>query len=160
MHPIVQHLTHLLQRSDDAGVTLDTDRVQIRPLSGVHKVVKPWGYELWLSDGTKTPYALKLIYLMAGTKTSLQYHNEKSEHNCLVAGMARLHYQNPATQGLEVTELHEGHVISVLPGALHRIEAVTDVLLIEASSAHLDDVVRVEDDWARSDGRVPAEHGE
>jgi hypothetical protein len=45
-----------------------------------------------------------------------------------------------------------------VPGILHRLEAITDILLYETSTPHLDDVVRVTDDSKRPNGRIEQEH--
>ena len=44
------------------------------------------------------------------------------------------------------------------PGMLHRVIAETDYTSIEVSTPELDDVVRWEDDTARGNGRIAAEH--
>jgi len=48
--------------------------------------------------------------------------------------------------------------LQIQPQVVHRIEALTDTILIEASTHHLDDVVRLEDDFGRPDGKIEAEH--
>ena len=45
-----------------------------------------------------------------------------------------------------------------MPGNIHRIQAITDILLYEVSTPHLDDVVRLQDDNKRPDGRIKEEH--
>ncbi len=45
--------------------------------------------------------------------------------------------------------LHPGDIIENKPYRKHRIEALEDTRLIEASTPQLDDVVRVEDDYVR-----------
>lgn len=132
--------------------------INVESLAQVKRVDKPWGFELWLSDGTVTPYAFKIIYLKKGVKTSLQYHNKKIEHNCILAGEAMLHYQGSDSEKIVSVKLSAGHVIKVEPPVVHRVEALTDVILIEASTNELDDVVRLEDDYQRPDGRVEKEH--
>lgn len=136
------------------------------PHAALYKVAKPWGHELWI-NGQHPRYALKQIFVKAGTKTSLQYHHFKQESNALFEGTARLHFQaNPAVAVDDVTpadvdtaELRATTTIGVTPPTLHRLEAVTDILLYETSTPHLDDVVRVQDDSRRPDGRIAAEHG-
>jgi len=132
----------------------------------LYRVVKPWGHELWI-NGQHPCYALKEIFVLAGTKTSFQYHNFKQETNVLFRGTAKLHYKkNPAVANDDVTESDTGIVqiepvssVDVMPSTLHRLEAVSDILLYEASTPHLDDVVRVSDDNKRPDGRLEEEHG-
>ncbi len=131
----------------------------------IYKVEKPWGHELWI-NGQHPCYALKEIFIKSGTKTSLQYHNYKQETNVLFHGTARLHFKNnPSVPNDAVTladtateQIEPICSIDVVPGTLHRLEAVTDILLYETSTPHLDDVVRVIDDSNRSHGRIKQEH--
>lgn len=130
----------------------------IKNFSLVKKVTKPWGFELWLSDASDTPYAFKIIYLMKGMKTSLQVHKKKSEHNCIFSGQARVYYESAKDGSLQSVELGAGHVVKVLPNTVHRVEALTDLVMIEASSPELDDVIRLADDYKRPDGKIASEH--
>jgi hypothetical protein len=131
----------------------------------LYKVDKPWGHELWI-NGQHPRYALKEIYLKAGSKTSLQYHNLKQETNVLFEGQTNLHYKIKSTvknddvssDDLGLVELGPISSIDVVPGVLHRLEAITDILLYETSTPHLDDVVRVTDDSKRPNGRIDREH--
>lgn len=131
----------------------------VQHFSSVKKVNKPWGFELWLGDGTETPYAMKIIYLTKGTKTSLQVHREKSEHNCIFSGRVRFYYESTKDGRLTFVELGPGHLVKVFPNTVHRVEALTDVVLFEASSPELDDVIRIADDTERGDGKIASEHG-
>jgi mannose-6-phosphate isomerase len=56
-------------------------------------------------------------------------------------------------EALEEIPFLEGDSFRVRPGTVHMIEAVTDVDVLEASTAHLDDVVRFTDRY----GRAPAD---
>lgn len=132
--------------------------LEILHLSKIKRVTKPWGFEIWLSDAADTPYALKVIYLKKGTKTSLQIHKEKSEHNFIFSGEIKLYYQDTQSKKIKFVKLNGGHVIKILPTAVHRIEALTEVLLVEASSHQLDDVIRLEDDYSRGHGKIESEH--
>ncbi|MEI6713469.1 MAG: hypothetical protein WCO60_06935 [Verrucomicrobiota bacterium] len=133
--------------------------------SEVKKVVKPWGHELWFS-GEGATYAFKEIAIRRGTKTSLQYHLLKKETNVLFQGSVLLHYKNNeaidndnvATSDVSTLELHAIASIDVSPPTLHRLESLTDVVLYEVSTPHLDDVIRVSDDTSRVHGRIDAEH--
>lgn len=143
----------------------DQRGVQLTCHADLYKVTKPWGHELWI-NGQHPCYALKEIFIKAGTKTSFQYHNFKQETNVLFEGNAMLHFKSdPAVANDAVTPADSGAVridpvssIDVMPGTLHRLEAMTDILLYETSTPHLDDVVRVSDDSRRPDGRLEKEH--
>ena len=54
-------------------------------------VNKPWGNELWIADGVRTPYALKRILFKAGNRTSLQVHKFKFETNYVLSGSGILY---------------------------------------------------------------------
>ena len=130
----------------------------------LYQVSKPWGHELWI-NGQHPTYAFKQIFVKSGTRTSLQYHNLKQETNFLIRGSIKLHYKNKDVANNAVSpsdisdvQLQAVSTIDVSPGTLHRIEALTDVLLFETSTPHLDDVIRVSDDTERRSGRVKEEH--
>ena len=131
----------------------------------VYKVTKPWGYELWLNK-QHPRYALKKIFIKQGTKTSLQYHRQKKETNVIYSGRALLYYKK--NDGIDNDDARPEDIGSVLiesimaidvsPSVLHRLEALTDIVLYETSTPHLDDVIRVEDDSKRANGRIGSEH--
>jgi len=118
-------------------------------------ILKPWGKEIWLDVTDKI--ACKRIYINAGQKTSLQFHNFKSEVNYVISGHAKLWIQDENCE-LKITDLFENDFVTILPKTIHRIEAVTDLILQESSTIELDDVIRVEDDTNRPDGKIDAEH--
>src|SRR5690606_41617454 len=55
----------------------------------------------------------------------------------------------PSVDRLEEVPLREGESYRIVPGTVHRMEAVTDVDILEASTPDLDDVVRLEDRYGR-----------
>ena len=111
------------------------------PLSRPALVEKPWGREEWLAVGERM--ALKRIVVHAGKRLSLQLHQRKEEAWLLVRGRARVRF------GEIEGEMTPGEVLHVPPNTVHRIEALEDIELIEASTAELTDVVRLEDDYGR-----------
>jgi mannose-6-phosphate isomerase len=115
-------------------------------------VEKPWGSELIWTHTDR--YVGKLISINAGSRLSLQYHNEKDESIYVVAGTLNLHLENEAGV-MEVRKLQPGEYSRVVTGKKHRFEAVTDVRLIEVSTPELDDVVRLEDDYGREGTSAP-----
>jgi mannose-6-phosphate isomerase len=139
--------------------------VVVTPLANAYTVHKPWGHELWI-NGQHPNYALKQIAIERGTKTSLQYHLKKEETNVLFQGSARLTYNMDSQvsssevgpTSLASVDLRAVCSIGVVPPVVHRLEALDDVLLYEVSTPHLDDVMRIQDDSGRNDGRIKAEH--
>jgi mannose-6-phosphate isomerase len=120
-------------------------------------VSKHWGNERWLvPDGS--PFGFKVITVCAGKRTSLQYHREKEEANLVFSGEGRLWLAENIGVSLEEQVLAPGHIAHIRPGEVHRIEAVTDLIMVEVSTPQLDDVIRIADDMGRGDGRIDAEH--
>jgi quercetin dioxygenase-like cupin family protein len=110
-------------------------------------VQKPWGYELWFAYTDK--YAGKLIILKKGHKSSLQYHKVKHETLYLDSGLLKLTMENE-NHNLIMHEFHQGEAVVVPPNTKHRMEAIEDSRIIEVSTPELDDVVRVEDAYGRT----------
>ena len=118
-------------------------------------VYKPWGKEEWLELNEK--YCYKRIYINAGHKTSYQYHNFKRETNFLISGQAEVWLEND--EGVvEKFIMNAGEYFNVTPPKKHRVIALTDIILQEVSTPEVDDVVRLEDDTNRQDGRLDHEH--
>jgi mannose-6-phosphate isomerase-like protein (cupin superfamily) len=90
----------------------------------------------------------KILHVKAGHALSLQYHEVKDETMHLLRGRMRL-VIGPSAAELETIELEEGQSIRIRPPTVHRVEAITDVDILEASTPHLDDVVRLEDRYGR-----------
>jgi len=109
-------------------------------------VEKPWGREIWVAHTDH--YALKIIEVNKGHRSSLQYHQQKHEHIYVDRGTLQVEWENE--QGtMETLLLKPGDVIENKPGRKHRVTPIEDVRLIEVSTPQLDDVVRVEDDYRR-----------
>ena len=115
-----------------------------------HKVeikVKPWGREIWFAHTDQ--YAGKILEILKGHRYSLQYHEIKRETQYLYSGKVKLIY---GTEKEKLSEriLNPGDKIEVLPFTIHRLEALEDSQVFEVSTPHLDDVVKLEDDYGRT----------
>jgi mannose-6-phosphate isomerase len=110
------------------------------------KVDKPWGYELIWADTDR--YVGKVLHVNAGHSLSLQYHERKDETIHLLNGQMRF-WAGPSVEALGEIPLAQGESYHITPGTVHRMEAVTDVDILEASTPDLDDVVRLEDRYGR-----------
>ena len=115
----------------------------------VRRVDKPWGHELiWAETDL---YVGKILHVRAGEALSLQMHREKDETMYLLAGRVRMSL-GPSAERLDVVELGPGQAMRLPPGTVHRVEALEDSDLLEASTPHLHDLVRLEDRYGRSPG--------
>tara|TARA_R100001129_G_scaffold131762_1_gene93396 strand:+ start:190 stop:2115 length:1926 start_codon:yes stop_codon:yes gene_type:complete len=121
----------------------------------IKRVEKPWGHEEWLA--LNEFYCYKRIHINAGTRTSFQYHEYKHETNYIISGSAEVWLEN--SDGIiEKKVMSAGDYFDVSPPKKHRVIAITDVILQEVSTPHVDDVIRIEDDAHREDGRIESEH--
>ena len=115
------------------------------PLS---KVIKPWGSEELLASTDL--YALKLIRVQKGSRPSLQFHRRKSESLFLLSGKLGVE-MGESRDALTADEILPGECLDVPRGRVHRITALEDSVIIEVSTPELDDVVRIEDDYGRTE---------
>jgi len=91
----------------------------------------------------------KALHIQAGHSLSLQYHEVKEETVSVQSG--RLLFEVGVTEDeLESFELLPGEVVHLTPGTRHRMTALEDTIVLEASTTELDDVVRLEDRYGRS----------
>lgn len=118
-------------------------------------VTKPWGKEEWIEINEK--YCYKRIYITEGYKTSFQYHNIKLETNYIISGSAEIWLEND--EGVvEKKIMSEGDYFTVLPLRKHRVIAITNLIMQEVSTPEVDDVIRIEDDNKRENGKIDGEH--
>ncbi len=114
-------------------------------------VPKPWGHELIWAN---TPlYVGKILHIKAGQALSLQYHNQKDETIHLLRGEMTYRVQEGDT--LKEIPLKVGESFRNEPGTIHQIEAVTDCDVLEVSTPHLDDIVRLKDRYGREGTVAP-----
>jgi quercetin dioxygenase-like cupin family protein len=85
---------------------------------------------------------------------SLQYHEVKVETLRVLDGELDM-ITGPDADHLEALRMEPGAVFHVSPGELHRMVAVSDCRLLEVSTNHLDDVVRLEDRYGRTGTNAP-----
>ena len=121
--------------------TLDPWRVEAR------KVDKPWGYELIWAEAEA--YVGKVLFVRAGEALSLQFHNQKDESWYVLEGRAELELSSPGEAVPSSEVVGAGEAFRLRPGTVHRVHAVDDTTILEVSTPHLDDVVRLEDRYGR-----------
>ena len=122
-------------------------------VSAVRRVDKPWGHEevFALVDGK---FCGKAIHVTQGHALSLQYHERKEETISVQSGRLRVEV-GPDERSLEEFELEPGESIHLRPGVRHRVTALVDTVMLEASTTELDDVVRLEDRYGRQGTSAP-----
>lgn len=116
------------------------------------KVDKAWGCEHILELNKN--YCFKRIEINKGHKTSLQYHVHKHETNYLACGTARYHWRDE-DGFMHSKEVSPGFFVTLKPKEVHRFEALTNIVLFEASSPEIWDVVRIKDEYGREGTSAP-----
>jgi mannose-6-phosphate isomerase len=117
------------------------------------KVEKPWGYELIWADAE--PYLGKVLFVKAGESLSLQFHNEKDESWLVQSGRARVELGSAGDAVLKEEIVSAGAAFRFRPGTVHRVTGIEDTTILEVSTPHLDDVVRLEDRYGREGTSEP-----
>ena len=113
----------------------------------VRRVEKPWGHELiWALSDT---YCGKVLFVKAGGSLSLQFHREKDESWLVQSGRAQLELGDAGQAALNEEIITAGAAFRFRPGTVHRVTAIEDTTILEVSTPHLDDVVRLEDLYGR-----------
>jgi mannose-6-phosphate isomerase len=116
------------------------------------RVEKPWGWELVWAETEH--YAAKLLFVRAGEALSLQLHEVKEESWLVREGRARLEIGDVGDELVE-HDIVSGDAFHLRPGTVHRLTALEDTLVIEVSTPHLDDVVRLGDRYGREGTSAP-----
>ncbi len=110
------------------------------------RIDKPWGYELIWAEAEH--YVGKVLFVRAGQALSLQYHEHKDESWLVQEGRASLELGLEGGD-LNVVEIKAGDAFRYRPFTVHRVTAIEDTTILEVSTPHLDDVVRLDDRYGR-----------
>jgi len=103
---------------------------------------RDWGEETLVAVIPNT-LTLKILKIDKGNKGGLQFHRLKQEAGLLLSGKLLIRYEN-ASGELKERTISEGQAFVFPKGAIHQEQAIEDCVIIEASSPHLNDRVRVE----------------
>ena len=106
---------------------------------------RPWGTEDLLALVSKQ-FSVKRLKIKAGNKGGLQYHRFKDEVAIIISGKMLIRY-DLGDKVLKEKVVNAGDVVHFPPGLVHQEEAITDCEIIEASSPHFNDRVRVETNY-------------
>jgi len=117
----------------------------------VERVEKPWGYELIWARTDR--YVGKILHINGGECLSYQFHRVKDETIHLLSGLLDLEV---GTEGGErrTVRMRAGESYRIPPGLRHRMSAVEECDILEASTGEIEDVVRLEDRYGRAQARV------
>ena len=83
-----------------------------------------------------------------GHRCSLQFHKKKMETFYVVTGKLKL-YSGNSEENLKIKYFVKVDYMTIKPKYIHRMEAVTNTIYLEASTPEITDVVRLSDDYKR-----------
>jgi mannose-6-phosphate isomerase-like protein (cupin superfamily) len=110
------------------------------------KIKKPWGYEVLIEKNTK--YMFKKLFMKKDHRCSLQLHKKKIETIFVVSGSLKIFYgKNKNKLNHKIFKTQD--TITINPKTIHRMQAVSDCVYLEASTPEINDVVRLSDDYKR-----------
>jgi mannose-6-phosphate isomerase len=136
----------------EEGASLSVDSPNFEGLDrwafASRRVEKPWGFELIWAEADA--YVGKILFVRAGQSLSLQFHREKDESWYVEDGRAELELGDAGERLLNTEVITAGACFHFVAGTVHRVRAIEDTTIIEVSTPHLDDVVRLEDDYGRA----------
>ena len=116
---------------------------------------RDWGSEELLVLISKV-LSLKLIKYKKGSKGGLQYHHKKNECGFITKGKLKVKF-DLGNGILRHKILKKGDRFHFPPGLVHQEIALTDCEIIEASTPHFNDRVRVEKKYGQQiDGGLPS----
>lgn len=116
---------------------------------------RAWGSETLLAL-VPQKYSVKRLEIQAGHKGGLQFHRVKDEVAVVVSGQMIVRYDD-GTGTIRERIVGPGDVVHFPPGLVHQEEAITDCVLIEASTPHFNDRVRMEETYGvESSGGLPS----
>lgn len=114
---------------------------------------RPWGKEEMLVTipGVLT---LKRLTIKKHKKGGLQYHRLKNECGILISGKLQIKFFNKKKK-IVSRVLCSGQCFHFPPGSIHQEIALKKCIIIEASSPHLNDRVRVEKFFGMNERGLP-----
>ncbi len=112
----------------------------------IKKIKKPWGYELLIEKNKK--YMFKKLFMKRGHRCSLQFHKKKIETIFIISGNLKIFYGKNINK-LNFKIFRPQNTITINPKIIHRMQAISDCIYLEASTPEIKDVVRLSDDYRR-----------
>lgn len=117
----------------------------------IEKIQKPWGSELKFAHTAH--YVGKILEVKGSEALSIQYHRQKIETMYVLEGSGRMILYVMDEDGepsvTSINSMEVGDTFHIPPHQIHRIIADTDMKIVEVSTNHLNDLVRLQDRYDR-----------
>jgi len=102
---------------------------------------KPWGQEIVFLD--EPEYAMKFLKMNANKSTSMHYHTRKKESMFVLEGEINIQVQVDGC--VRHYRFGKEGIMTISPGLKHKINALTDAIIIEVSTQPKDDTTPTAD---------------
>lgn len=106
---------------------------------------RPWGTEDLLAL-VPDKFSFKRLVLKAGKKGGLQFHRKKNEVAVIISGEMLIRF-DLGDGLLRERIVGAGDVVHFPPGLVHQELAISDCVILEASTPHFNDRVRMEEKY-------------
>ena len=106
---------------------------------------RDWGEEILLVI-SKGKFTMKKLLIKKGFSGGLQYHRKKDEAAYIISGNLLVTYENGKGKLIK-KELKKGDWLHFPNGSIHQETALTDLEILEVSTPHFNDRVRVENEF-------------
>ncbi len=110
-----------------------------------------WGKEELLVLIPKV-LTLKKLFIKKGRAGGLQYHRKKNECGYLLKGKLMIKYDNGSGK-LKKKIIKKGNFFHFKPYGVHQEIALSDCIILEASTPHFNDRVRVEKKYGQPNNK-------
>ena len=100
----------------------------LKPISHLEKY---WGHIT--SVYADENFTLKIIFMRAGTQSSLEYHVKKDEFYYVLSGKLKVGLRTGRAKNTSII-IHAGEVFHIIPGLMHMRIAIEDSTIIEWSN--------------------------
>ena len=112
----------------------------------IKMIYKPWGKEEIITKDKN--YVLKRITMNKNCQCSLQFHKKKNETIFIISGKLKVFF-GKSKDNLKYRILKPNNFLQINSPLIHRMFGIERTIYLEASSNHLKDIVRIEDDYGR-----------
>ena len=109
--------------------------VKPKVVEGCH-VPKGWGEEIIIENNEL--YCGKILIFDAGCKFSMHYHMVKDETWYVEKGEFIYRWIDTETAEVKIVRLYPEDIVRQRPGQPHQLEALTDGVVFEVSTHHVD----------------------
>lgn len=110
-------------------------------------VKKPWGFEKILFE--QSEYISKILHINADQRLSLQLHRFKEETLYVLSGCVYVEFFDDETTLVTTVVLKPDESIHIASNRVHRICATIESEVLETSTPHPTDIIRISDDYGR-----------